>query len=62
MTHQAILQATAKSYDTKTTFQIEDLLEILSKVGCVFPMVIWPEFRPGQYRDDGQWDDAYHIR
>ena len=57
MTHQAILQTTAKSYDTNT-----DLLEILSKVGCVFPMVIWPEFRPGQYRDDGHWEDASHIR
>ena len=30
MTHQAILQTTAKSYDTNT-----DLLEILSKVGSL---------------------------
>ena len=42
MTHQAILQNTAKSYDANT-----DLLTILSKVGYVFPVVIWPEFRPG---------------
>ena len=23
------------------------------KVGCVFPMAIWPEFRMGQSRDNG---------
>ena len=23
------------------------------KVGCVFPRAIWPEFRMGQYRDNG---------
>ena len=29
------------------------------KVGCVFPMVIWPEFRIGQYRvNNGDREDA----
>ena len=31
---------------------------LLYKVGCVFPMVIWPEFRMGQYRDDDHRDHA----
>ena len=29
-----------------------------SQVGCVFPMVIWFEFRMGQYRDDEDRKDA----
>ena len=29
-----------------------------SKQGCVFPMVIWPAFRMGQYRVD---DHLYHA-
>ena len=28
-----------------------------TKRGCVFPMVIWPEFRMGQYRVN---DHPYH--
>ena len=32
---------------------IRTLIAIKPKVGCVFPMVIWFEFRMKQYRDDG---------
>ena len=28
------------------------------KVGCVFPMVIWSEFRIGQYRDGDHREDT----
>ena len=28
------------------------------KVGCIFPMVIWSEFRMGQYWDDDHREDA----
>ena len=28
------------------------------KVGCVFPMIIWAEFRMGQYRDEDHRKDA----
>ena len=31
---------------------------IFHKVGCVFPMVIWSEFRLGKYRDLGNREDA----
>ena len=31
------------------------------KVGCVFLMVIWSEFRMEQYRDDGHRDDTPHF-
>ena len=31
------------------------------KVGCVFSMVIWSEFRIWQYRDDDHHDDASHF-
>ena len=30
----------------------------LDKVGCIFSMVIWSEFRVGQYRDDDHLEDA----
>ena len=32
-----------------------------NKVGCVLPMVIWPELRLGQDRDDDHWEDAPHF-
>ena len=32
-----------------------------SKVGHIFPMVIWSEFRIGQYRDDDHQKDAIHF-
>ena len=31
------------------------------KVGCVFAMVIWSEFRMWQYRDDGHREDENHF-
>ena len=31
------------------------------KVGCIFPMVITPEFHMGQYRDDDHREDAPHF-
>ena len=31
------------------------------KVECVFPMVIWSEFRLGQYRVDDHREDAPHF-
>ena len=31
------------------------------KVGCVFPMVIWPDFRMWQQRDDDPREDALHF-
>ena len=34
---------------------------IISKVGCVFPMVISPEFHMGQHRDDNHREDAPHF-
>ena len=33
----------------------------MSKVGCVFPIVIWFEFRVRQYRDDDHREDASHF-
>ena len=37
------------------------LYGIESKVGCVFPMVIWSGFcSMGQYKDD-HWEDAPHF-
>ena len=35
---------------------------IKSKVRCVFPMVIWSEFRMGQKRDEDHRKDAPHFR
>ena len=32
-----------------------------NKEGYVFPMVIWPEFRMWQYRDDNHQEDAPHF-
>ena len=32
-----------------------------NKVGCVFLMVIWSEFRMGQYRHDDHREDAPHF-
>ena len=32
-----------------------------TKVGCVFPMVIWSEFRMVQYRDGDHREDAFHL-
>ena len=34
---------------------------IPSKEGCVFPTVIWSEFRSDQYSDDDHRDDASHF-
>ena len=34
---------------------------IKSKEGCVFPMVIWSEFRMGMSRDDDYREDASHF-
>ena len=31
------------------------------KEGCVYPMVIWSEFRLGKYRDDDHREDAPHF-
>ena len=31
------------------------------KVGCIFPIVLWPEFRKGQYRD-GQENVPYFMK
>ena len=33
----------------------------VSKVGCIFPVVIWPEDRMEQYRDDDHLEDAPHF-
>ena len=32
-----------------------------SKVVCVFPMVIWSEFRLGQYINNVHWKGAFHF-
>ena len=32
-----------------------------NKVGCVVSMVIWSEFRMGQYRDDDHREHAAHF-
>ena len=34
---------------------------MIYKVECVFPMIIWPEFRMGQYRDDDHREQATHF-
>ena len=34
---------------------------VKNKVECVFPVVIWSEFRMVQYRDDDHWEDAPHF-
>ena len=31
------------------------------KVGWVFRIVIWSEFRMGQYRDSDHWEHAHHF-
>ena len=31
------------------------------KAGCVFPMVIWSEFRMEQYKGENHWEDAPHV-
>ena len=31
------------------------------KVGCVFPMAIWSEFRMGKHRANGNQEDAPHF-
>ena len=35
-----------------------DMTQLKYKVGCVFPMVIWSEFRMEQYKDDHHREDA----
>ena len=35
----------------KEMFILSVPCESYEKVGCIFPMVIWPEIRMGQYRD-----------
>ena len=37
------------------------MIFIKSKEGCVFPMVIWSEFRMGMSRDDDYREDASHF-
>lgn len=39
----------------KKNFEIHTI-ELLSKQGCVFLMVFWPEFCMGWYRDDHRED------
>ena len=34
---------------------------LICKVGCVFPVVIWSEFRLGQQRDDGHREYTPHF-
>ena len=46
------VKGTVQLYATNST------LVGLSKVGCIFPIVIWSEFRMGQYRDDYHREDA----
>ena len=41
--------------------QVSFKRRLFGKVGCVFPMVIWPEFRMGQYRDYDHQDHAPHF-
>ena len=41
---------------------ILDSNRIHPKVGSVFPMVIWSEFRVGQYKDDNHREDVDKIR
>ena len=44
--------------------RIQDLVRVFrhqpnpGKVGCVFPMVIWPKFRMGKYGDDDHREDT----
>ena len=33
----------------------------MSKVGCAFQVVIWPEFRMGKYLDNDHQEDAHHF-
>ena len=37
-------------------------VKISNKVGCVFPMVIWFDFRMGQYRDSDLYTAPCGIR
>ena len=42
-------------------FQVVQKYKLIYKVGRVFPMVIWSEFRLGEYRDDDHREDAPHF-
>ena len=42
-------------------FQVVQKYKLIYKVGPVFPMVIWSEFRLGKYRDDDHREDAPHF-
>ena len=43
---------------TQTKLRPNYKLAELTKLGCVFAMVIWSEFRMGQYRDRDHREDA----
>ena len=42
-------------------FQVVQKYKLIYKVGPIFPMVIWSEFRLGKYRDDDHREDAPHF-
>ena len=46
-----------------TLFSLESIRSLIqvTKVGRILPMVISPEFRMGQYRDDDHREDAPHF-
>ena len=43
------------------TLELQFNLFQFNKVGCVFPMVIWSEFRLGKYSDNDHREDAPHF-
>ena len=52
--------------DWRFAYQIQQFSQLemfhsTNKVGRVFPMVIWSEFRLGKYRDDDHREDAAHF-
>ena len=49
-----------KEYNNLSKQLLRELF-IQNKVGRVFPVVIWSEFRLGQYRDDDHRDEASHF-
>ena len=44
-----------------TSQSSSDCFSFYNKVGCVFPMVISPDFRVGQHRDNDHQEDAPHF-
>ena len=45
-------------YEECLVFKVQTLLPPDDTVECVLPMVNWPEFRMGQYRDDDHRENA----